>query len=133
MSRYLLDTDWVVDVLRGYMPAVQAVREIAVDGLAISIITYGELAEGAIYARNPDSAWAGLVQFLEGKAVLPLTIEIMDRFGHVRGALRQQGRLIGDLDLLIGVTAVHHNLELLTRNRRHFDRIPDLKFHAGSS
>ena len=53
MSRYLIDTDWVVDVLRGQQPAIQSLREIAVDGLAISIITYGELVEGAVHAQNP--------------------------------------------------------------------------------
>ena len=56
----------------------------------------------------------------------------MDRFGHVRGALRSHGNLISDLDLLIGVTAVHHELELVTRYRRHFNRIPDLEFYSGS-
>ena len=133
MSRYLIDTDWVVDVLRGQQPAIQSLREIAVDGLAISIITYGELVEGAVHAQNPVVAQAGLDQFLEEKDILPLTLEIMDRFGHVRGTLRSQGNLIGDLDLLIGVTAVHHGLELVTRNRRHFDRIPGLSFYSGSS
>ena len=133
MSRYLIDTDWVVDVLRGQPPAIHTLRRIAADGLAISIITYGELVEGAVYAQDPAKSHAGLKQFLEGKAILPLTEEIMDRFGRVRGALRSQGNLIGDLDLLIGVTAVHHELELVTRNRRHFDRIPDLKYYSGSS
>ena len=133
MSRYLIDTDWVVDVLRGQAAAIQTLREIAADGLAISIITYGELVEGAVYGQNPATAQAGLEQFLEGKAILPLTVEIMDRFGRVRGALRSRGNLIGDLDLLIGVTAVQHELELVTRNRRHFDRIPDLTFYSGSS
>ena len=131
MSRYLIDTDWVVDVLRGQQTAIQTLKTIAADGLAISIITYGELVEGAVYARDPVRAQTGLDQFLDGKAILPLTEGIMDRFGHVRGALRSQGNLIGDLDLLIGATAVHHELELVTRNRRHFDRIPDLKFFSG--
>ncbi|CAN5699431.1 type II toxin-antitoxin system VapC family toxin [soil metagenome] len=133
MSRYLIDTDWVVDVLRGHQSSIQALREIAADGLAISIITYGELIEGAIYARDPARAQAGLEHFLKGIAILPLTVEIMVRFGHVRGGLRGQGNLIGDLDLLIGVTAVHHELELISRNRRHFDRIPDLNLYSGSS
>jgi len=51
----------------------------------------------------------------------------MRRFAHIRGALRQQGHLIGDPDILIAATALHHDLILLTRNRRHFERIPDLR------
>lgn len=34
-----------------------------------------------------------------------------------------------DLDLLIGVTAVHHGLTLLTRNVRHLARVPGVKIH----
>ena len=82
-----------------------------------------------VYARNPEASQAGLESFLEGIAILPLTIPIMDRSGRVRGALRESGQLIGDLDLLIGVTSLHHGLRLVTRNRRHFDRIPDLEFY----
>lgn len=37
------------------------------------------------------------------------------------------GNLIPDLDLLIASTALEHALVLLTRNRRHFQRIPQLR------
>jgi tRNA(fMet)-specific endonuclease VapC len=57
----------------------------------------------------------------------------MEHFGRVRGALRQEGELIGDLDLLIGVTALHHHVRLLTCNRSHFDRIPGLELYPESS
>ncbi|MDQ2810105.1 MAG: type II toxin-antitoxin system VapC family toxin [Chloroflexota bacterium] len=34
--------------------------------------------------------------------------------------------LIGDADTLIAATALHHDLTLVTGNRRHFSRIPNL-------
>ena len=34
--------------------------------------------------------------------------------------------MIGDLDLLIGATALRYDLTLLTNNRRHFERISSL-------
>jgi predicted nucleic acid-binding protein len=34
--------------------------------------------------------------------------------------------IIDDIDLLIGATALQHNLTLLTNNRRHFERIDGL-------
>lgn len=43
-----------------------------------------------------------------------------------RARLRAMGTLIQDMDLLIGATALHHNLTLLTNNRRHFGRLPGL-------
>ena len=50
----------------------------------------------------------------------------MEIFGQTRSELRRRGQLIPDLDLLIAATAVHHELILMTRNVRHFARVPDL-------
>ena len=50
----------------------------------------------------------------------------MKRFARLRGQLRQAGTLIGDADTLIAVTALHHDLTLVTGNVRHFNRIPNL-------
>jgi predicted nucleic acid-binding protein len=38
--------------------------------------------------------------------------------------------LVGDLDLLVGATAIHHDLTLLSNNRRHFDRIEGLRIES---
>jgi tRNA(fMet)-specific endonuclease VapC len=38
--------------------------------------------------------------------------------------------MIGDCDLLIGATALRHNLTLLTNNRRHFERIDGLRMES---
>jgi tRNA(fMet)-specific endonuclease VapC len=53
----------------------------------------------------------------------------MERFAEVRSFLRRRGQLIPDFHLLIGATALHHDLTLLTFNRRDFQRIPDLKLY----
>jgi predicted nucleic acid-binding protein len=34
-----------------------------------------------------------------------------------------------DTDILIAATALANDLPLLTRNRRHFERVPGLRFH----
>jgi predicted nucleic acid-binding protein len=36
------------------------------------------------------------------------------------------------MDLLIAATALDHDLTLVTRNRRHFERIPDLTLYQPS-
>jgi predicted nucleic acid-binding protein len=38
--------------------------------------------------------------------------------------------LIGDIDLFIAATCLHHDLTLLTTNRIHFQRIPGLRIVA---
>jgi len=127
VSAYLIDTDWIIDVLHGNARATQTLLDLAPEGLAVSLITYGELYEGAHFARNRQDALAGLRIFLDGKNLLPLTIDIMERFAVVRGQLTRPVRQqIGDMDLLIAATALHHDLVLLTRNRRDFRLVPGL-------
>ena len=53
----------------------------------------------------------------------------MRRFALIRGDLRYRGELIGDPDILIAATALHHNLTLVTGNVRHFQRIAGLALY----
>lgn len=130
MSLYLLDTDWIVDVLNGQEPAIQTLMELVPDGLALSLISYGELYEGAYFSRDPQTALEVLHTFLQGKEILPLSTAIMELFALIRGRLPKRLRQqIGDMDILIAATALHHNLTLLTRNLKDFQHIPDLQIY----
>jgi hypothetical protein len=57
----------------------------------------------------------------------PITDDICRLFGEHCAKVRQRNFLIGDVDLLIAATPHHHDLTVLARNRRHFQRIPDLR------
>jgi predicted nucleic acid-binding protein len=48
-------------------------------------------------------------------------------------SLAPGGLLIGDIDLLIAATALVHGDTLLTRNVRHFQRIPGLRLYQPTS
>jgi predicted nucleic acid-binding protein len=126
---YLADTDWMVEYLKGRNPSVQLLDSLAQVGLAISIITYGEIYEGIYYGKDQERHMKGFRGFLQVVDVLPLNQPIMEEFARIRGELRAQGQLIGDLDLLIAATALHHDLTLVTHNIRHFNRIPNLKLY----
>ena len=52
MSLYLLDTDWIIDALNGQDSAIQTLLELVPAVLTLSIITYGELYEGAYYTKS---------------------------------------------------------------------------------
>ncbi|MBI4320629.1 MAG: type II toxin-antitoxin system VapC family toxin [Chloroflexi bacterium] len=130
MSLYLLDTDWIVDALNGLDEAIQTLVKLVPDGLAISLISYGELYEGAYFSSNPEAALEALRTFLQGKDVLPLTPAIMEQFAILRGNLpRRLRQQIGDMDLLIAATAIEHDLTLLTRNLRDFSHVPNLDLY----
>lgn len=129
MTAYLIDTDWIIDCLYGRTDAVETLLELSADGLAVGLMTYGELYQGAFYARTPELALRGLRTFLRGKRLLPLNRAIVERFGTLRGDPQRRGLPIGDVDLLIAATALHHDLTLVTRNRRHFTRIAELRLY----
>lgn len=127
--KYLIDTDWVVEYLKGRAPAVETLADLRHEGLAISLITYGEIYEGIYAGRQAARHEEVFLGFLRRVRVLPLNREMLRQFAQIRGQLRAQGQLIGDFDLLIAATALHHDLTLLTHNIRHFKRIPNLKLY----
>lgn len=126
---YLVDTDVVVSYLNGRPDAIALLRRLLPDGLALSAISYGELYEGIVYGRDPERQRTGFRRFLHAVRVLNVNQRVARHFGHVRGALRQQGYLLPAPDLLIGATALAYDLTLVTHNLRHFQRIPGLRIY----
>lgn len=130
--RYLVDSDWLIDAFLGIPTAVNRLAQLRDDGLAVSIVTYGELFEGALGAPGPTTELARFRRFLARLALLGLDDATIERFARLRADLRRRGELIPDLDLLIAATATQHDLTLLTRNVRHFHRIPELRLDQPS-
>lgn len=128
----LVDADWLIDAAIGRPRAQRMLDRLSNEGLAVSIIAVAEIYEGAFGTANPQSTLAGLRDFLSDFAILPFTDPIVERFAGMRAMLRQQGQLIPDMDLLIAATALEQNLTLVTRNVRHFTRLPELKLHQPS-
>ena len=124
---YLIDTDWAVHHLNGMEEIRVKLMEIKPHGLGLSVISLAELYEGIYYSREPDKSHRQLAEFLSSVTVLGVNDEICKIFGERRGHLRQHGQMIGDFDLLIAATCLHHSLKLLTNNRRHFQRIEGLE------
>ncbi len=127
--RYLIDSDWTIDWLKGQQSAVELLENLTGDDLAISLITFGEVYEGIYFGRDPERDEAVFQKFVDQITVLPLSRLIMLRFARIRGTLRRQGQIIGDPDILIAATALHHDRRLITRNMRHFQRIAEPKLY----
>ncbi|RZM82120.1 type II toxin-antitoxin system VapC family toxin [Leptolyngbya iicbica] len=89
--------------------------------IAISVITLEEIIYGL--SAKPNARIQGWFQeFLTTYCqVLPITPEIAQRAGELRGNLRTQGRPRTQADMLIAATAHVHHLTLVTRNTRDFE------------
>ncbi len=124
--QYLVDTDWVIDHMHSREQVVARLEDLAPYGLGLSIISLAELYEGVFYSTDPRSEERALRDFLPAVEIIPLDDEICRLFARERGRLRAAGSIISDFDILIGATALKHDLILLTNNRRHFDRLDGL-------
>ena len=121
-----MDTDWVIDYLRRVDQTVRQLERAFSDGVGLSIVSLAELHEGLARSRSPDHDAEALGLFLEAVDVVPLDEAACRVFGSERARLRAEGNLIGDMDILIGATAISNNLTLLTNNTRHFERMQGL-------
>lgn len=130
---YLLDTDWIIQALAGQAQSVQTLHLLAPQGMAISWITIGEIYEGAFGSPDPPAHLAAFRQFLRPFPILDLNDPIMERFAEIRSLMRRRGNLIPDFDIILGATALHHRLTVLTYNVRHFCRIPGLRIYGGEA
>ena len=131
---YLVDTDWVIDLLASVPEALQLLDRLAQDGIAISIITYMEAYQGVERSPHPEEAQSKLTAFLNSVPVIPLTPAVAQRCARLRETLRKQGRRVNarSLDLIIAATALEYNLTLVTRNAEDYADIPGLKLYPPS-
>ena len=77
-------------------------------------------------SKNPQQV-AAVESLLAAVTVLPLDVSSARRAGEVRRDLERGGRTIGMADSLIAGIALNHEAILITRSRKHYDRVADLK------
>ena len=129
---YLIDSDWLIEYLAGQNAAIELFESLAPSPIAISIITYAEVYDGILNGRSRQPYESGFEQFLVAATVHEITMPIAKVWAAIRGDLRRRGRLIPASDLFIASTAIHHDLTLVTRNLRHFERVPGLRLLESS-
>jgi len=123
---YLLDTNICIFLMKGRPALSGRAKRIPIKDLFISEITLAELKYGVAKSDRPLANGVALERFLQGVTILPIR-QALDVFGAEKARLTRIGQPIADLDLLIGATAVHHGLTLVTNNTRHFQRIEGIE------
>lgn len=128
-DQFLLDTDVLIDLLEGLAPVLEFLEQLRPRRYAINLVTYGEIYEGVLGSSHPERARARFESFLVDADIdiVPLTVEVARTFAGLRYRLRKSGNVVGTSDLLIAATALAFEIPLVTRNQRHFNRIPELQ------
>ena len=122
---FLLDTV-IISEVRKKKPDAGVLRWISKcsdEQLYLSVVTLGEIERGIEKQRKADpgfaddlTAWLESLERLYADRILPITPAIARRWGRLSAQLGHDGA-----DLLIGATALAHDLTVVTRNTTHFE------------
>ena len=126
---YLFDTDAVSELLRAKPIGafVDWIRSISREDQFVSATTIGELYHGAFRSPARDRHLVNIEsRLIPSVTVLPFDVAVAKVFGRVRAKLHEAGTPLDDADVQIASTAIYHELELVTGNLKHFNRIPGL-------
>jgi predicted nucleic acid-binding protein len=123
---YLVDTDVLIDVSRNNEAAIDFLDQLG-DSWSISIITALELIVGA---RNKNEV-TQIDQLIAAYSAIPLTAEIGNSsYGLLRQFAKSHGLRV--FDSLIAATAIEEDFTLITKNKKHFQMIGNLRLEIPS-
>ena len=123
---YLIDSDVLINFLKGEEIAIKTIKKLQNKPLYISVISVGEILEGLLETKNMKKL-SSFKELLKTVTTINIDFQIIEKFASVRKFLRKKGLLIDNFDLLIASTCLTRDLILISNNISHFKRIPGLK------
>lgn len=124
--KYLLDTNICIYFLKGRFGLLEKFDKIGFENLYISEITIAELKFGAAKSNRPSKNKVVIDEIVNRFKQIPI-YSSLDIFAEEKARLRKDGNIVDDFDLLIGATAIANEMVLITNNKKHFDRLRNIK------
>lgn len=118
MGEFLLDSDVLIDLLKGHAPTIQALRHFPIR----TRMYYSAISEAELWAGVPTDegeeaqALSRLLSSMEPVAIDGSVARAAGRYRHDYQA--SHGTSLADA--LVAASAKIHSLSLITRNTRHF-------------
>lgn len=127
-----LDTTFLIDLLRGdnKISIILNKLERSEESVSISAASIMELVCGASSCKNILPEKEKVMKLLESMIVLEFNKDSAILAGEIGAYLRKEGNMIEVEDIIIGATAVRNNEVLITRNKKHFERIKELQIEG---
>lgn len=97
----------------------------------LNALTYYETKRGLLVSDARAQALR-FEQLCQRLGMIQIDLQALDRAAEIYAELFRQGALVEDADLLIAAMALVHDLVLVTRNQRHFQRIAGLRLEDWS-
>lgn len=129
MKKLFIDSNFVIDYLRGIGYTKFLMEKIQTKQLEayLSVVTLFELYVGALLSNDPKRKFEDIGSLTSWFYVVDITSEIMLIAAKIHVSLRKRGAMIEIQDILIAATALSMNMELITKNKKHFRNIEGLR------
>lgn len=125
MKQYLLDTCTCIAIIRRNRRVPLRMFSVGHMNCFVSEMTIAELYYGASKSGQ-EKHFHDVDEIRDSFQIVPVS-DSLRTFGEVKATLERQGNRLDDMDLLIGSTALHNGMTLVTHNTRHLSRITGLE------
>ncbi len=117
MTRYLVDSDGIIDYLNGFAPAVELLQRLNREG---DIPCSCDVVLAEVYAGLHPDEQARAEQLLLALEFLPTSPEAARQAGAWKYRYVRQGTTLAITDCLVAAVAAEHDAVVLTRNTRDY-------------
>ena len=125
MAKYLLDTCVCISMFRNEGKVRETLQKVGIENCYISEITVAELYFGLAKSTDKKRKLEDIKEVQHLFRVIPAYSSFKE-YGEIRHSLEHTGQRVEQFDLLIGATALHHKMTLVTSNVKHFERMEEL-------
>ena len=119
---YMLDTNTARYIIKGE-PAVirERLRKVPMANVCVSAITEAELLRGV--AKKPDAKHLPIAvkEFLLRVEILPWDSDAADAYAQLRTACENEGKPLGNMDMLIAAHSVAVGAVLITNDKAFYN------------
>lgn len=125
MKKYLLDTNICIFYFKNKYGIEAKLKAVGESNVFISEITISELKFGVANTedlKKREKNRRTVEKFQSSANIIPI-ISVLDIYATERARLKKLGKSLDDFDLLIGATALTHNLIMVTNNTAHLGRM----------
>ena len=131
INKICLDTDVIVNYLRGKEPVKSELLELFRSGKTICMtsITIYELYMGANLSEKPEKEKEKLDNLRMYIREIEFNSLAAEMAGEIDAHLKKTGTRIGVRDVLIASVCIVNRIPLYTKNTSHFSRITGLELH----
>ena len=113
-----MDTNFLVDYFLGKSDFIEKYKELNQNQVHISVITSAEILAG-----TEEEDIKSVCDFLDSLVIILLTDDLARKAGITKAELKRKGYKKPLADILIGQTAIEHNLILVTGNPKDFPQL----------